>query len=256
MKEQMINSLSQKLDNGIVKDLINIYEKTKNEFIKGNYEEVQSKSGKFVENVFRILNFILTQKVINEIQPFEMNELSKKLKKLNNSPCPESVRLLIPNIAQSLIYQPRSKLGSVHQKPITPDFIDAKLTISASDWIIAELLRQYDTRDTEKVQQLIDNVVKEYVPIIQKIDEETFVDANVKCDEEILIRLHPVPEGLTRKEIGIAIKHFDSSTISNNLKKLKKLRNIFLTKNKKYIIAESTRKNISNRITELSTLRN
>ena len=256
MKEQIINSLSQKLDDGIVKDLINIYEKTKNEFIKGNYEEVQSKSGKFVENVFRILNFILTQEVINEIQSSEMNKLSKKLKELSDPACPESIRLLIPNIAQSLIYQPRSKLGSVHHKPITPDLIDAKLTISASDWIIAELLRQYDTRDTEKVQQLINNVIKEHVPIIQKIGEETFVDANVKCDEEILIRLYQDPEGLTRNEIGIAIKHFGSSTISNNLKKLKKSRDIFLTKNKKYVIAESTRKNISDRIIELSTLQN
>ena len=108
MKEQIINSLSQKLDDGIVKDLINIYEKTKNEFIKGNYEEVQSKSGKFVENVFRILNFVLTQEVINEIQSSEMNKLSKKLKELSDPACPESIRLLIPNIAQSLIYQPRS----------------------------------------------------------------------------------------------------------------------------------------------------
>ena len=82
------------------------------------------------------------------------------------------------------------------------------------------------------------------------------MDANVKCDEEILIRLYQDPEGLTRNKIGIAMKHFDSSTISNNLKKLKKSRDVFLTKNKKYVIAESTRKNISDRIIELSTLQN
>ena len=253
MKDQLIDILSQTIDKEIVKDLVNSYVKVKDEFIKGNYEEVQSKSGKFVENVFRTLNFIISRQVLKEIKSGEMNKIPEKLRTANGSKYPESIRLLIPDIAQSLIYQPRSKLGSVHQKPITPDFIDAKLTVESSDWIMAELLRQYDTRDVEKVRCLIDNVVKEYIPIIQKVGDEVFVDANVKCDEEILIRLHESTNGLTRNELGEAMRHFDSSTISNSLKKLLRApRKIFFTKDKKYVIAESTRKKIINRIVELS----
>ena len=253
MKDQIINILSQTIDKDIVKDLVNSYEKVKDEFIKGNYEEAQSKSGKFVDNVFRTLNYIITGQALKEIKPNEMSKISEKLRNANGSKYPESIRLLIPDIAQSLIYQPRSKLGSVHQKPVTPDFIDAKLTVESSDWIMAELLRQYDTRDVEKVSFLINNVVKEYIPIIQRVGDEIFVDADVKCDEEILIRLHESTNGLTRKELGEAMRHFDSSTISNSLKKLQKPpRDVFLTRGKKYVIAESTRKKISKRILELS----
>ena len=254
MKEQIINILSQKIDKNIVEDLVNSYEEIKNEFINNNYVEVHSKSGKFVENVFIILNFIITNKTIGELKLGDINKISKKLKNANDSKYAESIRLLIPDIARSLIYQPRSKMGAVHKKPVTPDFIDAKLTISASDWIMAELLRQYDTREVKKIQQLINNVVMDHIPIIQKIGEEIFVDAHVRCNEEILIILYQNTNGLTKKEIYAAIKHFDRSTVFRNLKKMEKSRCVFLTEANRYVIAGSAKKRISNRIIELTML--
>jgi len=254
MKEQISNILSQKIDKSIIDDLVNSYIEIKNEFISGNYVEAHSKSGKFVENVFITLNFIITNKTISELKLGEMNKISKKLKDADDSIYSESVRLLIPDIAKSLIYQPRSKMGSVHKKPVTPDFIDAKLTISASDWIMAELLRQYDTREVKKIQQLINNVVMDHIPIIQKIGNEIFVDAHVNCNEEILIILHQNTAGLTKNEIYTTIKRFTKSTISRNLKKLEKTRSVFLTKANKYVIAGSVKKRISNRMIELAAL--
>ena len=254
MKDQIINILSQNIHKGIIKDLVNSYEKVKDEFVKKNYEEAQSKSGKFVDNVFRTLNFILTNQVLNEIKSGQMDKISEKLRNANGSKYPESIRLLIPNIAQSMIYQPRSKLGSVHQKPITPDFIDAKLTVGACDWIIAELLRLYHTRDSQKVNELIKNVVKDYVPVIQNIGDETFVNAKVNCEEEILIRLYDSIYGFSRKELGITMgAHFSPSTITNVLKKLGEERDVHLTNDGKYIISEPARKKISGRIMELSS---
>lgn len=255
-KDQVINILSHALDKNITKDLVNSYEKIKTELIKRNYEEVQAKSGKFVENVFRALNFIITKQVLTEIKPNGMNEISKKLNNADGLKYAESIRCLIPDIAQSLIYQPRSKLGSVHQKPINPDFIDAKLTVEASNWIMAEFLRQYATKDVKKVCKLINNIVKEYVPIIQKINNEIFVDANVPCQEEILIRLHESLNGLTRNELGKEIRYFVASTITASLQKLQKSKSIFLTNDGKYVIANSTRERMSRRIIELSDMGN
>lgn len=254
MKDQIINILSQKIDKNIIEDLVNSYIEIKNEFINGNYVETHSKSGKFAENVFITLNFITTNKIINELKSGEMSKISKKLKDVDDSTYSESIRLLIPDIAKSLIYQPRSKLGSIHKKPVTPDFIDAKLTISASDWIMAELLRQYGTREIKKIQQLINNVVTEHIPIIQKIGKEIFVDADVSCNEEMLIILHQSSEGLTKSEIYTTIKRFAKSTISQNLKKLEESRSIFLTEANRYVIAGSAKKRISNRMIELVAL--
>lgn len=254
MKDQITSILSQKIDKDIVKDLVNSYVKVKDEFIKGNYEEAQSKSGKFVENVFRALNFILTNQALNEMKSGQMDKISEKLRNAPSSKYDESIRLLMPNIAQSMIYQPRSKRGSVHQKSITPDFIDAKLTVGACDWIMAEFLRLYHTRNSQKVNELIKNVVKDYIPVIQKIGNETFVNPQVSCEEEILIRLCDSSEGLSRTELGLAMKNnFDSSTITNALKKLVRKRDVHPTRGSKYVISDPARKKISSRIVELTS---
>lgn len=155
----------------------------------------------------------------------------------------------------SMIYEPRSKLGAVHVKEVNPDFIDGKLTINACDWIIAELLRLYHIRDPNEVSDLISKIVKEHIPIIQKIGNEKFVTMNVECKEEIMIRLADSESGLTRKELGEVMKmHFDPVTITRAIKKLssKSERSIFLTKDKKYVISEPARKSIAKRIIELS----
>lgn len=253
MKELIIDILSNEIDKNIVADLINSYSDVKDAFIKGDYEGAQSKSGKFVENVFRTLYHIRRKKVLPEIKQHQIEEITKDLLNSDGKTYPESIRILIPSIAKSMIYEPRSKLGSVHQKPIKPDFIDAKLTVGASDWIIAELLRLYHTRDAQKVNELIKNVVKDYIPVLQKVGDETFVDAKTNCEEEILIRLSDVGNGgLSRKELGKSMKHnFDRSTITNTLGKLIKNKDIFFTKDNKYVIFESSRKKIANKIIKL-----
>lgn len=253
MKEKIIGILSSEIDKSIITDLINSYSDVKDSFIKGDNEGAQSKSGKFVENVFRTLYYIRRNQVLKEIKPHQFEEIAEELRNSDGKKYPESVRLLIAPIAKSMIYEPRSKLGSVHVKPITPDFIDAKLTVDASDWIIAELLRLYHKRDAQEVNELIKNVVKEYIPIVQKIGDETFVNAKVKCEEEILIRLSDVGNGgLSRNELGAAMKnHFDASTITNTLKKLMKNRDGHLTKTERYVISDPAREKISKRIVEL-----
>src|SRR5689334_2116694 len=108
MKDQIIALLSQQLDPDLVKDLVNSYVDVKDNHIKGNDEASISKSGKFVENVFRILKFILNKKVLSEIKQGDFNKISDDLKNADGSKFPESVRILIPKISHSLIYEPRN----------------------------------------------------------------------------------------------------------------------------------------------------
>ena len=255
MREQIISILSRVIDQKIIEDLVDTYASVKDDFIQSNYSESQTKSGKFVENVFRALNFIHTGQSIHEIKLGQMNKISSELEKSTPTKHPESIRLLIPNIAKS-IYMQRSKLGSVHQKSISPDFIDAKLTVASSDWIIAEFLRLSYSRDTEHVQKLIQNVVREYIPTIQKKGDEIFIDAQVDCANEILIRLHYFDDGLTRRELGKHMKEsFTPYQITKSLIVLKKTKKIFHTTSKKFIIANSARAQIVRKIAEISRSR-
>src|SRR3972149_8533008 len=253
MKELIIEILSEKIDKDLVKDLVNSYVSVKDSYIKGDVEGSLSKSGKFVENIFRVLKFIKSKKILKEIKQHDFIDISDELLKADGSKFPESVRILIPKIALSLIYEPRSKLGAVHVKEINPDIIDGKLTIGACDWILAELLRLYHTRDSKIVSELIQKIVKEYFPIIQTIGEEKFVTAKLDCTTEILVRLSDSENGIKRKELGKAMKrHFSPQNITMTLTKLSNDREIFLTETGKYVISDPARVKIKNLIAELA----
>lgn len=253
MKDRIRASLNKKIDARLTDDLVESYEQVKDAHIRGNNEIALSKAGKFVENVFRVLKFLKSNQILKEVKLHQFNDISEELLKADGKMFPESIRILIPRIAVSMIYEPRSKLGAVHVKEINPDFIDGKLVVGACDWIMAEFLRLYHTRDAEKVEELIQQVVKDYIPVIMKIREEIFIDAQVECREEILIRLSDAVNGLARTELGTAMKHhFSPTAITLALQKLSDERGVFLTSDGKYIISDSARKTVAKRIVELS----
>jgi len=253
MRELIIEILAEKIDKKIVTDLVDSYASVKDSHIKGDDEEALSKSGKFVENVFRVLKFIKSNVILNEIKSGQLIKISEELKNTDSSKIQESIRLLIPKIAMSIIYETRSKSGAVHVKEINPDFIDGKLTVSACDWIMAELLRTFHSRDPNTVSDLIGKIVKESAPIIQVVGEEKFVTANLDCKTEILVRLSDSENGLTRKELGKAMKlHFSPQNITQNISKLLSGRQVFLTDSGRYIIADPVRIKIKNLIADLA----
>lgn len=170
--------LSTKIDSKIVKDLLSTYNVVQSEYFEGDDESTLSKSGKFVENVFRSLNYILTNQVLVEIKDGELNKIFDKLEKSNSKNFSDTIRLVIPRVAMTT-YTMRSKMGSEHVKPTVPDFIDAKFVVSSCDWILSELLRSIHGRDPTQIDTMIQNLKSNKTPkldsfkiqLAQQIDE-------------------------------------------------------------------------------------
>jgi len=85
MKELIIEILSEKIDKDLVKDLVNSYVSVKDSYIKGDVEGSLSKSGKFVENIFRVLKFIKSKKILKEIKQHDFIDISDELLKADGS---------------------------------------------------------------------------------------------------------------------------------------------------------------------------
>lgn len=253
MRELIIEILSDKIDSGLVTDLVDSYVSVKDSHILGDDESAISKSGKFVENVFRVLKYIKNKKILPEIKSHQFVEISEELRNLPSSTYPDSIRLLIPKISLSIIYETRSKSGAVHVKKINPDFIDGKFVVGICDWVMAELLRQFYSRDPLLVFELIQKIVKESIPVIQIVGDEKFVTAKLDCETDILLRLFESENGLDRKEIGIALKlYFTPQKITSSLKKLTTDRAIFPIKSGKFVISDLKRPEIKNLIFKLT----
>src|SRR3989337_1905088 len=106
--------LSSKMPAELVNALMASYERVLTEYRKGRWEETLWSGGKFAENTYRILVFLLTGKVEREGPNF--NEVRNELEKTPSTTLPEPIRLLIPRITSSFVYDLRSKRSAVHVK--------------------------------------------------------------------------------------------------------------------------------------------
>jgi len=218
-KLNLIEELSVRFPKSLIEDLIDSYEEVLTEYKKGKWEETLWKCGKFAENVFRILEFLITDKEVKEIK--NMRKIQEKVEK--DLSLPESIRILIPRITLSMIYTPRSKRGAVHIKEINPNYMDASLSTLACQWILAEFLRIYHTSEIEKITELINKLIQRKIPFIESYKGEKFITKPLGCKNEILLILLDSQNGLTRREIGEIIgRYYSQSTITVYLKELVK----------------------------------
>ena len=243
MRNELTGELSESIPHELVEDLISSYEKTLIEYRKGRWEETLSKAGKFAENAFRILNFLLTGRAEKEIP--HLKEVRDKLEETRSDKLHESIRILIPRIASSMIYDPRSKRAAVHVKEINPDYMDANLVLSACSWILAEFVRLYHTSDPQKIVGIINELVQRKVPFVETHEGRTFVTKPIDCQSEILLLLLNYPAGLGRKEIGeILGRYYTQGRITQSLQELERRRYVLKT-NGRYVLSGQGEEQIS-----------
>jgi len=222
-RELIISELSSKLPPELVKDLISSYDTTLTEFRKGAWAETLWKAGKFAENVFRVLYFIVYSRVIAEVP--QMNDLREKLEELHREKFSESVRILIPRITSSMIYDPRSKRGAVHVKPVDPDYLDSTLAVSAANWVLAELLQTYHAGDSSEVRNVIESIITRKVPFVEKHGNSSFVTVHLGAEDEILMLLLDRRTGMDRVTIGRSMSNvYTPGRITQSLQSLVKKR--------------------------------
>ena len=235
LKEIVIRELSKEIPEELVRDITFAYEAILIEYRKGCWEETLWKAGKFAENTFRILAFQLSKRIEKEAPSF--NEMKDKLEKTPREELPESIRVLVPRITSSLIYDPRSKRAAVHVKEINPDYIDANLVVSACSWVLAEFVRLYHISESGKIVEIMNELVQRKVPFVEIHEGKPFVTKALDCQSEILLLLLHYPTGLSRKQLGITFgRHYSPSVITLALQALEEARYILKT-NENYEIS-------------------
>ena len=244
LKTKVVLELSARFPSDLVDALVSSYEKVVVEFRKGAWDETLWKAGKFTENVFRLLCCVVHGKAPSEVS--NIRELKKELEDLPSDIYPDSVRLLIPRIASAMIYDPRSKKGAVHVKPVDPDYMDATLVVSACDWVLAELIRLYHTKEPKEIQDIIRSIVARKVPFVERHGEEVFVVVPLGAEDEILLLLLDNRDGFNRSDIGKSIGIFYAPPrVTEALHALQEKRFIVPTSDGRYVITGPGESHIS-----------
>jgi len=153
-----------------------------------------------------------------------------------NGNLPDSLRVLIPQVAKAAVYEIRSKRGAVHVKGIDPRHIDASLAVNAAGWVLAEFLRLYHSSDEKAVAEAMTALVRRQIPFIETFGEEHAVTMKVPCDVELLLLLaNAVSEGLDRSALGQASK-YPPPRVTEAIQRLSADRYVHKTRDGKYHI--------------------
>ncbi|HWY14270.1 MAG TPA: hypothetical protein VNX86_03920 [Rhizomicrobium sp.] len=232
MRHELERNLASKIEPRVVADILNAYEGLIQKHRALDAEAALTRAGKFVEHVFRALEFIRTGAA-----PAEIKSPAATAKLLeNDTALPESVRMLIPRIALAMIYDVRSKRGAVHVKEIDPRGIDVDLAAKAASWIIAELIRLYHVDNESAVRQEMTALTRATFPLLESIDGEDFVSKNVPPRVEIQLLLgRKGGEGATRTQLGKMAK-CSAPRVTEAIKSLSKERLIHQTEKGIYFL--------------------
>ncbi|WP_156967418.1 hypothetical protein [Geoglobus ahangari] len=207
----------------LLQKLEEVYNKLKQNFWLGKYEECLEKIGKFVEVSIRVLEHITTGNFTSFEEELSISDTLKKFENLPKNDFPDSVRILIPRVLYSL-YTFRSKRGGAHIKGINPNHIDATYVVSACDWIVAELIRLYHTGDEKEVWDLINSLVDKKVPVLEEFGEDIkILDTSLLVPDKILLILYrKYPQYVSKKDLKRWVPTKSPSHIPTTLKNLDK----------------------------------
>lgn len=235
MRDTIIANLSAHIQPLLVTELVEAYEQLLAKHRAGDLEGALVKGGRFVEQVFRTIEHLRTGTT-----PVEIKQVAQTMKQIENeTSLSDSLRFLIPRAAYGMIYDLRSKRNAVHVKEIDPTSIDVSLAVAGASWIIAEFLRLYHVSDDKAVAQAMLALTRTSIPLIEAIDGEVFVGRPVAAKYELLLLLaHARPAGLTRTELGTAVKCSQPS-VSNGLKDLVKKRYVHLSSTGQYFVTSA-----------------
>lgn len=216
MYTEIRNNLSTKIDQSLVDDLLDDYIEIKKHHFLGDHEKAINKSGKFVETIFQILEYILSKKIINEPN---FNSISKKLEQIPKGDLPESIRIIIPRSA-NVIYSIRSRRGTAHKSEVSPNYIDSEVVVSICDWILSEFLRIYHNSNIAEITNIVNKLVDKKIPIIEEFDNGLVIlREGLSIKDQILIVLYYFyPNPVTTEELIKLLKCKYSQQITSNLR--------------------------------------
>jgi len=241
---QLKTDLAAAIDPDVVEDLLAAYQELIAKHRAGDLQTALTKAGRFVEHALRLIEFVSTGAA-----PTEIKSVATTIRTIeNDTNLSESLRLLIPRALYGMVYNVRSKRNAVHVKEIDPTDIDVAMSVAASSWVLAELLRMYHSSDEAKVKQAMAALSRTSIPFIQTIDGEVIVSQDVDPRTEVLLLLaNAGSEGITRTDLGRSAK-CSASSVTRCLQKLggKGKRHVHLSSSKLYFITNSGELELAN----------
>ena len=214
MTDDLRSILADRLGSDLVDELLRQHARLHQRFQAGDHEGALEAVGKYAEVAIRCDQYAVTGRCVpltTPLPPFD--QLVRTIEKSPSGSAPESLRVIAPRVLHAM-YTIRSKRRGGHVSgEVSPQRIDALLTLQMADWFLAELARVLGQLSLEEGQALVDSLVQRQIPIVYRDQDIRIVTRpDLPLGDEILVLLYAEPSGLTQRQVVTATRAAQSTT--------------------------------------------
>jgi len=174
-------------------ELVACYQAIVTNFSEGRWEPAELNGGKFCEVVYSIVLGALNGSFPTRAsKPANMVDACKALESIpSSSNGARSLRILIPRLLPFL-YEIRNNRGVGHVGgEVSPNAADSANVLSATSWVMAELVRIFHGMELKEAQALVNALVNRRHPLVWSIDDlKRVLDPSLKKSEQVLVLLY------------------------------------------------------------------
>jgi hypothetical protein len=214
----------QKLPKYLCDSVIIQYEEIAHNFIARKWSSSELSGGHFCETVYSILDGYAKCSYPEVVRkPRNFAEACKTLEQ--NSHVPRSFQILIPRILPA-IYEIRNNRGVGHiGGDVDPNYMDCSFVLSATSWVMAELVRVLHNVSLEDAQRVISNLSERKNPAVWiEGSKRRLLIKNLSLSEQILMLLGSSNEKVTLDELSNWLEYKNKAYLIRTLNNLHKNR--------------------------------
>lgn len=217
-----LQGIPQKYRKRIIDTYLSIKHRYEKARFDGSYDASGLSCGKFVETVYRFLEW----RLLGKTTPFgksipNMSKAVRDLIETDKSKGPESLRVIIPR-ALMFLYTMRNKRGIGHVGgDVQANEIDANTIVRVCDWIICELIRVYHGVSLQDAQGIVDTLATRSMPYIWEVSgRKRVLDAGMSYrDKTLVIVYSDAHEGVHFKDLVASVEYSNPSAYRTTILK-------------------------------------
>jgi hypothetical protein len=199
------------------------FSKVVRNFRESRWEATELNAGRLCEIVYTILKGYLDGGVYppTASKPSRFDNACKELETRYPATWPDSARIAIPRVLVG-IYTIRNKRGVGHVGgEVDANKMDAIFVTSASQWIVAELVRMFHATSVDEAATIIDSLVTRTVPVVwQHGDTMRVLRTDLSLDDKTLLLVYSSADGRAERHLAGDLEQADLSNYRRILKRL------------------------------------
>ena len=188
-------------------------------FREARWEPAELSGGKLCEVVYTVLKGHIDGVFpASPSKPSNMVDACRSLEQADNNRFSRAVRIQIPRMLIAL-YEIRNNRGAGHVGgDVSPNHMDAVVTLEMSKWIMADLVRSFHAVTTTQAAAVIEALVERNTPVVWEVSgKRRILNTSLSFREKMLVLLYSQSDPMPESDLLSWIEHSNASVFRRDV---------------------------------------